>query len=125
MHHEVRGGAAELARGTADRPLILLGSDLAGSEAARTNPAVVHLSAYRTSVPARVDLPPGPFDVFFASPSAVHGFLARAGAAGDRVRYILAHGATTVAAVRQAGLTPHPCSVEDLFHATSPSSPSH
>ena len=125
VHREVRGGAAALARGTADRPLILVGSNLAGSEAARANPAVVHLIGYRTSIPTGLDLPPGPFDVFFASPSAVHGFVALAGAARDRVRYTLAHGATTVATARQAGLTSHPCSVEDLFHATTPPSPSH
>lgn len=122
VHRAVEGGAADLVRNTGDRPLLLLGSDLAGDEARRANPALVHVVVYRTSRPGRLDLPPGPFDAFFASPSAVAGFLALAGPAAARLDHCLCFGRTTARAAAAAGLDPIPCSVEDLFHAT-PSAP--
>ncbi len=125
VHHEDPGGAAALARDTADLPMILIGSDLAGAEAARSNPAVVRLVAYRTEAPSQLDLPPGTFDVCFLSPSAVHGFVTRAGPARTRVRHVLAVGATTVAAARDAALNPQSRTLDDLIHATPPSPPSH
>lgn len=111
VDHAQAGGGADLARVARAGPLVCATSDLGGDEIARVRPDVLRWVLYRTTCPP--DLPPaaraaldGPFDVLFASPSAVRNFRALAPAA--RPRRALCHGATTLEAAALAGYSPEP-----------------
>jgi len=116
----VAGGAAELARAARPGAFLVLGSDLAGEEARAARPDVVLVACYRTLAPPSVEVPPGPVDVFFTSPSAVAHF--RALAPHADVRRALCHGATTLRAA--AGYSAVAVSLEQLLDATPAPSPS-
>lgn len=117
----VPGGAADLARRAGPGPLLLVASDLAGAELRPVRPDVVHLVSWRTLPAAALELPDGPFDVLFASPSAVDAFVGLA--PGAAIRHAWCHGRTTLDAARRAGLPAHLRSLDELTDAAPPPTP--
>jgi uroporphyrinogen-III synthase len=114
----IDGGGEALARAAAPGPVLLATSDLGGDEVLRVRPDAIRWVVYRTVCP---DLLPreavaamaGPFDVLFASPSAVRHFARLAPGAILHARRVLCHGATTLTELRRFGRAGEPF---DLAH---------
>jgi uroporphyrinogen-III synthase len=104
----VHGGGAALAAAARPGLVVALTSDQGGDEVRRIRPDALFWVAYRTTCPPRlprraVMAMREPFDLLFASPSAVNHFERLAPGRIADARTIFAHGATTADAVRRAG----------------------
>lgn len=120
----VPGGGRELAASAEQLPFVLLGSQLAGAEVRAVRPNVTCIVAYRTIAPASINLPEGPFDLLFCSPSAIENFVNLAPGGFARARTVYCHGRTTAEAAERVGCRPTPYTLpSSLDETSSPPSP--